>query len=282
MKPSVIMHLGGLLLAAVLMNSCASSGPGAPATAYSGSSAGNPSAAPAAPRSEVDHGGGSAGGSYITPAQERRGLATGWGEERRSNVYQTYFVRASAKPAGTDVIYYNDPAGLREMSDGLKRSAALQEAANGLVEWGVKGNVLFLPTYQELGSGRRLVAGDKGSTYAVVVRNKSLRPLEVVLSVDGLDVMDGAQASFAKRGYIVQPGKTLTVDGFRTSDETIAQFRFSSVSGSYANQRHQNTRNVGIIGLAVFTQETGRPYATAPGAGSNNTGRGNARAFAEQ
>jgi hypothetical protein len=72
--------------------------------------------------------------------------------------------------------------------------------------------------------------------------------------VDGLDVMDGRSASFSKRGYIVHGGDTLSVDGFRTSSDTVAAFRFSRVSRSYAALKHGDTRNVGVIGVAVFTE----------------------------
>jgi hypothetical protein len=98
--------------------------------------------------------------------------------------------------------------------------------------------------------------------------------------VDGLDVQDGQPASFAKRGYIVEAGESLEIEGFRTSYSRVAAFKFSSVSNSYANMRHGNTRNIGVIGIAVFTQknvnpwtwmpnevyqrDTAKPFATAP------------------
>ena len=104
--------------------------------------------------------------------------------------------------------------------------------------------------------------------------------LEIVASVDGLDVQDGKSASFQKRGYILQPGKSLEIEGFRTSYDKVASFKFSGVANSYANLRHGDTRNVGVIGIAVFTQknvdpwewmprevdrrDTARPFATAP------------------
>ncbi len=83
--------------------------------------------------------------------------------------------------------------------------------------------------------------------------------MEVVLSVDGLDVMDGRAASFRKRGYLLRPNGIVKVDGFRQSNEAVAAFRFSSVSGSYANLKHGDTRNVGVIGVAVFHE-----YGTNP------------------
>ena len=76
--------------------------------------------------------------------------------------------------------------------------------------------------------------------------------------------MDGKAASFSKRGYIVNPGITLEIDGFRTSNSTVAAFKFSSVSNSYANLRHGDTRNVGVLGIAVFTQKGVSPWTWMP------------------
>lgn len=192
--------------------------------------------------------------------EDRPGLATGWGKEKRSGMTYESFVRASASPAGTDLIFYNDSAGIEAMAKNKRKVGAMQRAAGEMVEWGVKGGSRFLETYKEYGYGRRLVAGNKGGNYSIVVKNRTKSALEIVASVDGLDVQDGKTASFSKRGYIVAPGKTLEIEGFRTSRNTVAAFKFSSVSGSYANLKHGNTRNVGVIGIAVFTQKGVNPW----------------------
>ena len=203
---------------------------------------------------------------YNAPApSERPGLATGWGNEKNSPISGRSFVRASSKPAGTDAIYYNNPEGIKAMTGRMTRVEGMQTAAGSLVEWGIKGGIGFLPTYKEgWGYGRRLVSGEKNSTYSIVVRNRSKSTLEIVASVDGLDVKDGKTASFTKRGYLVDPGKSLEIDGFRTSYDSVAQFKFSSVSNSYANLRHGDTRNVGVVGIAVFTQKGVDPWTWMP------------------
>ena len=257
MKHTTVISLGALLIA-LFVNSCSTDS--------------------GLPRSSADH---SAYKPLASPRMEERpGLATGWGEEKKSELIQGSFVRASSKPAGTDVIFYNDSKGVDAMTGYKQRVSPMQTAAGDLVEWGVKGGIGFLPTYKEGGYGRRLVAGEKGSTYSIVVKNRCKSALEIVASVDGLDVQDGHAASFSKRGYVVEPGKTLEIEGFRTSYSRVAAFKFSSVSNSYANLRHGNTRNVGVIGIAVFTQknvnpwtwmpnevhqrDTAKPFATAP------------------
>lgn len=242
MKHKIVLSLGALLTA-LFINSCASNGGGMRADDSMHNFSG-PEATQPAPKH----------------VEERPGLATGWGDEKKSELSQGPFTRASSKPAGTAVIYYNDPKGIEAMTGYKERVNPLQTAAGDLVEWGVKGGIGFLPTYKEGGYGRRLVAGQKDSTYSIVVKNRCKSALEIVASVDGLDVQDGQPASFSKRGYVVEPGKTLEIEGFRTSYSRVAAFKFSSVSNSYANMRHGNTRNVGVIGIAVFTQKNVNPW----------------------
>ena len=209
-------------------------------------------------------------------AAARPGLATGWGSEKSSSMAVKSFVRASSKPAGTDVIYYNNSQGIKAMTSNAERVAGMQTAAGELVEWGIKGGLGFLATYKE--GNRRLISGGSGRSYIISVRNRSKSALEIVASVDGLDVIDGKTATFGKRGYLVAAGATLEIDGFRTSSETVATFKFSSVANSYANMRHGDTRNVGVIGIAVFTQKGVNPWTWMP---QEISRRGQARAFAE-
>jgi hypothetical protein len=116
-----------------------------------------------------------------------------------------------------------------------------------------------LPTYRH--GGRTYVLGTLGRRYQVRVKNASPRRVEVVVSVDGRDVVDGKPAAVGKRGYLVEPYGELTVDGFRVSDETVAAFRFSSVPRSYAS-RMGDARDVGVIGVAVFPEDA--PPAPRP------------------
>ena len=204
--------------------------------------------------------------SYAPPEQmrERPGLGTGWGEERDSRTSPTHFVRSeSGRPAAQGQLFYNDREGVEAMSayegGGARRSRGLQEIPGGLVSIGLRDSSgRWLDGY-EVG-GRRFIAGTKGERYEIVARNETGARLETVLSVDGLDVMDGRSASPTKRGYIIDGGDTLTIDGFRTSSATVAAFRFSRVSRSYAALRHGDTRNVGVVGVAVFTERYAEPW----------------------
>ena len=108
--------------------------------------------------------------------------------------------------------------------------------------------------------GRTYVLGALGQRYLVRVRNGSDRRVEVVVSVDGRDVIDGRPAAWERRGYLVEPHSELTVDGYRLSTESVAAFRFSSVPRSYAS-RMGEARDVGVVGAAIFPE---RPVHRGP------------------
>jgi hypothetical protein len=121
---------------------------------------------------------------------------------------------------------------------------------------------VLLPTFEH--RGRTHVLGAAGARYLVRVRNGSARRAEVVVSVDGRDVVDGRPAAFGKRGYLVEPYGAVTIDGFRLGDDAVAAFRFGAVSRSYAAQMG-DARDVGVIGVAVFperAQPVAPPLAT--------------------
>jgi hypothetical protein len=104
--------------------------------------------------------------------------------------------------------------------------------------------------------GKVFVAGEKGQRYAIRIDNPSSARIEVVVSVDGRDVVSGSPADFGRdRGYVVEPFGSVTVDGFRTSMRDVAAFRFSSVADSYSARRG-TPANTGVIGVAVFHERT--------------------------
>jgi hypothetical protein len=126
-----------------------------------------------------------------------------------------------------------------------------------------------LPTFTH--EGRTYVLGRRGDRYLVRVRNGSPRRAEVVVSVDGRDVLDGEPSAMAKRGYLVDAWSEVTIDGFRLSHAAVAAFRFSSVSRSYA-ARMGDARDVGVVGVAVFPERLPPPADEAAAAGAARDG----------
>lgn len=191
---------------------------------------------------------------------DRPGLGTQWGETRQSSIQTVPFVRAAAtSPILMSSLFYNDAEGARAMASqaGFQRhSGGLFNS--GLVSVGLRdehGGILS----GFIAGGRNFVIGEAGRRYSIVIRNRTQNRLEIVVTVDGLDVIDGKPGAFTKRGYLVDPQAELEIDGFRQSMDTVAAFRFGSVRGSYVGQKTGDTRNVGVIGLAVFHERGTNP-----------------------
>jgi len=111
-----------------------------------------------------------------------------------------------------------------------------------------------LPTYRHRGA--TYIKGDVGDRYSVRVKNHTGARIEVVVTVDGRDVLTGDVGDYrAQRGYLVSPWQTVTIDGFRKSMSQVAAFRFTSPGDSYSARRG-TPQNVGVIGVAVFAEKT--------------------------
>lgn len=204
--------------------------------------------------------------SRESPAEptNRPGLGTQWGETRSSSITTVPFQRADAtNPFSMGSLFYNDEEGARAMANavGFRRTAGgVSEIAGGALLVGLRDeNGAFLNGF--VAGEKNFVVGEAGRRYTIVIRNRTPNRIECVVSVDGLDVIDGKSAAFQKRGYLVQPHGELEIDGFRQTVEAVAAFRFGSVRGSYANQKHGDTRNVGVIGFAFFHERGTDPFA---------------------
>ena len=113
-----------------------------------------------------------------------------------------------------------------------------------------------LPTYGF--RDRFYVQGNANERYVIRIANPTDHRIEAVVSVDGLDVIDGENGDLRKRGYVVPAYGETRIDGFRTSLADVATFRFSTVSGSYAGQQGK-PRNVGVIAVALFEEQVAAP-----------------------
>lgn len=134
--------------------------------------------------------------------------------------------------------------------------------------------------------GQTFVAGERGERYEIVVTNNTAGRVEVVVSVDGRDVVSGKPGDFTKqRGYVLEPFGMVVIDGFRTSLDQVAAFRFSGVEDSYT-ARLGTPQHAGVIGVAVFHERAHRrladgsiavPEAASPGGGGSRSRSGTSK-----
>lgn len=228
---------GGQRQAYKASSSRSPSGYDAQATAYEGGAPGHQSV----------------GSPEIVQPNERPGLGTSFGESRVSRVRHAPFVRDSDSPFAQTALHYNDV-------EGVRAAFAYHNMAIGTARAELGGEI-SITVVDEYGralpggraGGKMYVVGQDQQRYNIEIRNGSGYRVEVVASVDGLDVIDGQPASYAKRGYILPPYGSVVIDGFRTSEDTVAAFRFGAVRESYA-ARTSGDRNVGVIGAAFFAE----------------------------
>jgi len=100
------------------------------------------------------------------------------------------------------------------------------------------------------------VESRKGDSYSIRIKNNSYTRILAVASVDGLDVLTGKSATENGNGYVINGYNSLTIDGFRISDEKVAKFQFDYKGGSYADSKEDGSeRNVGVIGVRLFSEK---------------------------
>jgi hypothetical protein len=255
-----------------MLAGCAGQLPWGPFPAQSSSSASPasfPAPAPAAPAEATLKSSDAVAARTPAPAEVRANLGTQWGEGIASSVSTVNLSRvAPDAPDAQIAIYYNDLSGTRAATRGTTRPITTLPLANGRIEFSVHGErgqklaLHYRDRAQEL-----YLAGRDGDRYQLRFANRSSgTTYEIVATVDGLDVISGEPGSLSNRGYVLYPGRVLTIEGFRKSDKEVAAFRFSAPGDAYAaNTAAGHPRNIGVIGLAAFTlNEPGRENATPP------------------
>lgn len=119
-----------------------------------------------------------------------------------------------------------------------------------------------LRTFQH--QGQTFVLGENGERYNIHVRNQTGERVEVVVTVDGRDVISGRMGDYVhERGYVLGPYGDVLIKGFRTSEQSVAAFRFSNPEDSYSS-RMGTPENVGIIGVAVFREREPEVIVRSP------------------
>jgi hypothetical protein len=102
--------------------------------------------------------------------------------------------------------------------------------------------------------GRAYVAGKPGNEYRVSLRSRERDDILAVVSVDGVNAVTGQSADASQSGYVLSPGSSMSVQGWRKSLSETAAFYFTMLADSYA-ARTGRPDNVGVIGVALFRRK---------------------------
>lgn len=194
---------------------------------------------------------------------ERPGLGTklGW-EYHDSSVATLFYRRNQTVPDATSSFHYNDAEGAKAMAElagNASKHRGSFKLANGRLKASLEMAGEKLDWYES--GGRIFVIGEpvttySGGNYAIELQNTCKERVEVVVSVDGLDVLSGTPASMSKRGYVIPKNGTITIRGMRSGGK-MHTFQFGSVRDSQAAKSggEKGARNVGVIGVAVYVED---------------------------
>lgn len=175
-------------------------------------------------------------------------LGTKWGDEIDSHVTEVQLKRKSNSPLAETIVQYADKNYKGKTVNSISIAA-------GKVSFSViddRGN--RIPMYR-VGQSYYL-SGREGQSYQLQYENNTAKTFEVVASVDGVDVIDGSEASRSNSGYVLHAHDSLKIEGFRKSESAVASFTFSKPKDAYAaNSENGSIQNAGVIGTVLYELE---------------------------
>ena len=107
------------------------------------------------------------------------------------------------------------------------------------------------------GDRRHYFEAFAGRNYSVVLRNNSGRRVGVLLTVDGLNVVNGEVTRLASDEpmYVLGPWESATIRGWRSSMDEVRRFVFVDEKRSYASRTGQANSDMGWIRVLAFREQ---------------------------
>jgi len=114
----------------------------------------------------------------------------------------------------------------------------------------VNGN----PVKEYFHEGKVFIKGEKGSKYSIKIKNNGLKRIVAIPTVDGISAITGNPGDLNDSGYVIEGYDSVTIDGWRVTDNEVATFFFSSKNSSYVSRVNADKGNVGVIGVAIYRE----------------------------
>lgn len=110
-------------------------------------------------------------------------------------------------------------------------------------------------------SGKIWIEGRKGKAFTLKVKNNSHERILGIVSVDGLNVINGKHVPVEdSRGYVLNSYSSINIPGWKISKNEVREFYFTINSdNSYAKKIGADERNVGVIATAVYKEKVYPP-----------------------
>jgi len=104
-------------------------------------------------------------------------------------------------------------------------------------------------------NGQQYIEVPKEGPYQIKLTNTGFYRVLAVVSVDGINVVNGEDASLEGSGYVLGAFQSTEIKGWRRTDSEVAEFTFGKDTISYAEGTGRGVRNTGVIGVAVFEEQ---------------------------
>jgi len=130
-------------------------------------------------------------------------------------------------------------------------------AQRGPLEVSVRVGNRTVPLYQMASrQDRWYLQARKAAKYEVTVQNRSGQRVAFVLSVDGLNAINGLRSSLSPSEpmYVLDPYARATIKGWRRDLDRVNRFVFVDESRSYAERTGQGNGDLGWIRVAAFRE----------------------------
>lgn len=182
------------------------------------------------------------------PEVESKGPIWGDGAEKKQD-YLDVTRLSPTQPNALGIIYYSaqPPKG-----DVVETPAFAQGRISFVIydRYGKK-----IPVVQS--AGNYYIQGVTGQRYTIYFENVSNSGYEVLVTADGVDSITGREGKYDDAGYILFPGSSMTIRGFRESRNDHKPFVFNEKESPYiAGSNQGSTANIGVIGFAIFELQT--------------------------
>jgi len=147
-------------------------------------------------------------------------------------------------------------------ADRWSRPRGERAAVGQLVSVEIRVDGHWVPLHRAPGvRDRQYFAAEHGANYALRIRNRSDRRVGVLVSVDGLNVVNGERSALSAHEpmYVLDARETTTIRGWRTSLDHVREFVFVDEERSYAERTGQANGDMGWVRVLAFEER--RPVA---------------------
>jgi hypothetical protein len=127
-------------------------------------------------------------------------------------------------------------------------------------------NINGRPVREYISKGKTFIEAREGTEYSIRIKNPTWKRVMAVVSVDGIDVLNGQQSSpETDVGYVIAPYGEIDIKGFRHNQDEVGAFKFVKKAASSANAQGQGG-NEGVIGVYIFEEQifAGIPFGGLP------------------